>query len=214
MTDAWTQAAALKKLRVFRADRRGIVAIDFALIGMILAMGMINAVDVGFFIYQRMEVEYAAEVGAQAAYTTCVPSCTNQNCPSQQLPATQNCSGLNTAVTAAIQSTSLGTAITLVTGYPTEGNYCINTSSCLQCVGSISSLPPPPSICSATGQKLACSATGQQTDCSAAGNASTGPGDYIQVEVTYPYTPLFPGLSVMSALGISSITKTSWMRLG
>jgi hypothetical protein len=39
-------------------------------------------------------------------------------------------------------------------------------------------------------------------------------GDYVQVRVNYGYTPLFPGITVMSATGISSITMTSWMGLG
>lgn len=197
----------LKKPCAFAADRRGLAAIDFALISMMLALGMINAVDVGFFMYQRMEVEYAAETGAQAAYNNCAPPCTPQSCPPRLLPATQNaqdyyCTATSTAtgtgaiaaITRAIQSTALGRNVTLASGYPTEAYYCTNASNALQNVGSVSN--PAPS------------------DCSAAGNASASPGDYIQVQVTYPYTPLFSGLSVMGAVGITSITKTSWMRLG
>ncbi|MGH6795152.1 MAG: hypothetical protein ACREDH_08130 [Methylocella sp.] len=109
---------------------------------------------------------------------------------------------MNNAITAAIQSTTLGTGVSLVSGYPTEGDYCLNASNVLQCVGSLSSPPP-----------AGCSATGQQQNCSAAGNAAATPSDYIQVQVTYPYQPLFPGLSVMGTLGITSITKTTLMRM-
>jgi hypothetical protein len=109
------------------------------------------------------------------------------------LPATQNCAGLNGAITTAIQSTSLGTTVKLASGYPTEGYYCVNTSGVLQSVGSLSSKP---------------------ANCSAVGNSNVAPGDYIQVAVTYSYAPLFSNLTVMAALGISSITTTSWMRLG
>ena len=94
------------------------------------------------------------------------------------LPATTKCPGLTAAITAAIQSTSLGTAVTLQSGYPQEGYYCANSSGVLQSVGSLSSRP---------------------ADCSAAGNASATPGDYIQVRVNYSYAPLFPGITVMSA---------------
>jgi uncharacterized membrane protein len=116
-----------------RADARGAVAIEFAVAGLVLAGGILNAIDVGNYIYRRMEVEYAADVGAQQAW---------KNCSSQSsyLPATQNCAGLNGAVTAAIQSTSLGAAVSLASGYPEEGDYCINASSALQCVGSLSNL--------------------------------------------------------------------------
>jgi hypothetical protein len=151
-----------------------------------LAVGLLNAVDLGYYTYRRMEVENAAEAGAQAAWKTC-------NDTSTMLPATTNCSGLDAAVTAAIQSTSLGDSVSLLPGYPAEGYYCVNTSNALLSVGSLSNKP---------------------ANCSAAGNPSTSPGDYIQVGVTFAYAPLFPGVTVMGAWGIVSISKTSWMRLG
>ncbi|HEX3494081.1 MAG TPA: hypothetical protein VHT48_01710, partial [Methylocella sp.] len=102
---------------------------------------------------------------------------------------------LNSAIDSAIQSTSLGTYVSRYSGFPQEGYYCVNASNALQLVGPVTSSPP--------------------ADCSAAGNPATSPSDYLQVQVTYPYQPLFPGLiSVMSTSGISSITKTSWMRMG
>jgi len=173
-------------LRLFDRDTRGAAAIEFALSGILVVAGLLNAVDVSYYMYRRMEVENAAQVGAQAAWKTC-------NDQTSMLPATKNCPGLNSAITASLHSTSLGTAVSLASGYPTEGYYCVNASNVLQSVGSLSSKP---------------------ADCSAAGNASAQPGDYIQVRATYPYAPLFPGVSVMSAWGISSITMTSWMRVG
>ena len=175
-----------KTLARLRGDQSGTAALEFALVGMFLVVGLLNAVDVGYYTYQRMTVENAAQAGAQQAWKTC-------NDPSSMLPATQNCSGVTTAITTAIQSSSLGTAVTLASGYPAEGYYCVNASGALQAVGSLSSRP---------------------SNCSAAGNSALSPGDYIQVGVTYTYAPLFPGISVMGASGITSITMTAWMRLG
>jgi Flp pilus assembly protein TadG len=177
-------AAAWRRLRPFAREERASAAIEFAATASLLSVGLLNAVDMGYYMYQRMQVENAAQVGAQAAWKTCTQS---------TLPATQNCSGLNAAITAAIHSTSLGTAVGLASGYPTEGYYCANNSNVLQSVGGLGNRP---------------------TDCSAAGNAGASPGDYIQVRVNYSYAPLFPGITVMSATGITSITMTSWMRLG
>lgn len=177
---------AIAALGLFRRDIRGASAIEFALSGIFLAAGLINAGDVSYYIYLRMEVENAAQVGAQAAWKTCSDQ-------TSMLPATQNCPGLNDAITGSLQSTSLGTAVSLASGYPAEGYYCVNGSNALESVGSLSSKP---------------------ADCSAAGNANGQPADYIQVEATYRYAPLFPGVSIMSVWGISSITMTSWMRLG
>jgi Flp pilus assembly protein TadG len=173
-------------LRLFGRDTRGTAAIEFAGASMLLVAGLLNAVDLGYYEHRRMEVENAAQVGAQAAWATC-------NDISSMLPATQKCPGLNAAVAAAIQSTSLGTAVSLASGYPAEGYYCVNGSNALQSVGSLSSKP---------------------ADCTAAGNPSISPGDYIQVGVTFSYAPLFPGVTVMSVWGITSISQTSWMRLG
>lgn len=169
----------------FRRDRNGTVAIEFAGSATLLVVGVLNAVDIGLYEYKRMEVENAAQVGAQAAWKACYDT-------SSMLPATVNCAGLNAAITAAIQSTSLGNSVSVASGYPTEGYYCVNTSGVLQAVGSLSSAPP---------------------DCSAVGNSNASPGDFIQVQVSYPYAPLF-GISIMGARGISSIDAVSWMRLG
>jgi Flp pilus assembly protein TadG len=177
-------AAIRRKLLALRRDRGASAAIEFAGTAGLLSVGLLNAVDVGYYMYQRMQVENAAQVGAQAAWKTC---------PQSLLPATQNCVDLNAAITAAIHSTSLGTAVGLASGYPAEGYYCVNASNLLQSVGTLSNRP---------------------TDCSTTGNAAATPGDYIQIRVSYSYAPLFPGITVMSATGISSITMTSWMRLG
>jgi Flp pilus assembly protein TadG len=175
-------ARVVKGLGRFGAGAKGMVAVEFALTGTMLAFGLMNAVDLGYYIYRRMEVENAADVGAQAATITCKQA---------QLPATTNCPGLNAAITSAIQSTSLGTAVALASGYPTEGYYCTNSSNVLQYVSSVSSKP---------------------SNCSAAGNASASPADYLQVQVTTPYQALF-GVSVMGVLAWTSINMTSWMRM-
>jgi Flp pilus assembly protein TadG len=192
-------AAIFQKLGVLRANARGTAAIEFGVTGLMLVIGLLNAVDVGFYVYKRMEVENSAEAGAQAAWKTCGDAKLKGY---KTLPATQNCTvangadtDLNSAIDSAIQSTSLGTYVSRYSGYPTEGYYCVNASSVLQLVGPVTSAPP--------------------ANCSAAGDPAVAPGDYLQVQVTYPYQPLFSGLSVMSALGISSITPNpTWMRLG
>ena len=171
--------------QTFHLDQRGTAATEFAAAAMFVVIGVLNAVDLGLYEYQRMEVENAAQVGAQAAWKQC-------NDTSSMLPATLNCSGLNSATSAALQSTSLGNAVSLTSGYPAEGYYCVNLTGVLQRVGSPSSRP---------------------SDCSAAGNPNANPGDYLQVGVTYAYSPLFAGLSIMGA-GPSAITMITWMRLG
>lgn len=173
----------------FREDARGAAAVEFALVALFLVGGLINVAEVGRYEYQLLQVENAAEVGAQTAWSFCYNP---NNTPPLMVPATTNCTNLNAELTTAIQSTNLGTAVTLASGYPAEGYYCINTSTnALQLVGGVTSKP---------------------ANCSAAGNASIGPGDYIQVGVSFTYTPLFTGMTVMGSSS-QSIFRTSWMRL-
>ena len=129
-------------LRKLRDDTRGVAAIEFALCASFMAVGLLNAVDVGFYAYRRMEVENAAQAGAQAAWKTCYDQ-------RSMLPATQNCSGLNNAITTAIQATNLGKGVSLAAGYPIEGYYCANASNILQAVGDLSNKP---GNCSAAGE--------------------------------------------------------------
>jgi len=166
----------------FGRDEGGAAAIEFALIGSIFAVLLLNVVDFGFLIFAQMEVDYASEVGAQAAYTTCSPG---------TMPAKTNCATLNSVVTAAAQSTSLGTGVSLASGSPSEGYYCTTSTNSLQSVGSYSSPPNP-------------------FDCSATGDASTTPGDYVTVNVNYTFQPLFAGLSLASG---RTLTSTGMQRL-
>jgi Flp pilus assembly protein TadG len=162
-------------------DTRGVAAVEFALGTLMLAVGLLNVADIGLYTYSTMEVDYAAQMGAMTALKKCNTT--------SLLPATQNCSGLSAAITTAIQSTTLGTAVTLAAGSPSENYYCINTSNALVVEGTLAS---PPS------------------DCTAAGEPTYRPGDYLLVQVSYSYSPLFAGVSVMSA---STISPTSWVRL-
>src|SRR5207342_3113846 len=104
------------------ADQRGVAAIEFGLFAIFLSVSLANVTDVSIYIYQRMQVENATQVAAQAIWKTCASS----------LPATTKCNGLATAVQRAVQSTSLGASVTLISGSPSEGYYCVNSSNALQ----------------------------------------------------------------------------------
>lgn len=171
------------RTRAMWADRRGVAAVEFGFFAIFLSLALVNVTDVSIYIYQRMQAENATQVAAQAAWTAC---------DLQHLPATTNCPALATAVKNAVVSTSLGTRVSLISGSPSEGYYCVNSSNALQYVSGVSSKP---------------------ADCSAAGMSSLQPGDYIQVQTTFSYTPLFPGLSVASTFP-TPITRTAFLRLG
>jgi Flp pilus assembly protein TadG len=164
------------------ADRRGVAAVEFGVFTLLLSLSLANVTDVSIYVYQRMQVENATQVAAQAALKACAT----------QLPATTNCSALTTVMQNALQSTSLGSRITLVSGSPAEGYYCINSSNALQYMSDVSSKP---------------------ADCTAAGMPLLQPGDYIQIQTTFTYQSLFPRLSVANTFP-TPIVRTSLMRLG
>jgi Flp pilus assembly protein TadG len=175
-----------KKMRAtlgdFLKNCRGVAGIEFGLVGGFLCLALVNVTDVSVYLYKRMQVENAALVGTMSALKACDVS---------HLPATVNCPGLTAAVTAAIQSTSLGNAVTLDGGAVSEGYYCVNSSNALQYVSDVSSKP---------------------TDCSAVGMAALQPADYVRVAVTFSYSPIFAGLSLGSLL-TTPITKTAMVRM-
>jgi len=99
------------------ASEAGNALIEFALVAPILALLLLNLFDFSSLIWATMETDYSAQVGAQAAVKACAGG---------SLPAVSNCAGLTTAVTNAIHGTSLGSAVSLASGYPTETYYCVS----------------------------------------------------------------------------------------
>jgi hypothetical protein len=98
----------------------------------------------------------------------------------------------------------LGSNVTLVAGSPTEGYYCTTTTGALQLVGTgpgtVGSPPtkPAPDTCAAVAS---------------ASDLTAVPGDYVKINVSYTYAPIFSGVSVAGLLG-TSVTQSVWMRLG
>jgi len=166
----------------FRHDRAGVAAIEFGFIATFLCFAGLNAADLAIYERDRLQVENAAQMGAQAAFATC---------PLDMVPATLDCPGMNTAVTTAVQSTGLGASVSVASGYPSEGMYCVNSSGALVYVSDVNNRP---------------------NDCNSVGTPSNVPSDYLLVRVNYTYAPLF-GFSAANLLG-TTITKTAWVRMG
>jgi len=171
----------------YRSEERGAAAVEFALMLTLLIVPLLNVADFAFYAWDRMQLDNAAQAAAQAAWAECDPS---------KLPATSNCPNIGAKVSAAAQLTSLGSAVTVASGTsaPPEGYYCITTSGTLVLAGPVTSAKP--ANCSASS-----------------GLSSDVPGDYVQITVSYSYTPLFPAVSIASTLA-SPIRRTAWMRLG
>lgn len=119
-------------------DNRGVASVEFAIVSVFLMTSLLNAADVGGYVYQAMEVENAAQMAAQTAL---------QNCTAAQVPVTTACPNFSSRIATAIGSTSLGSAIGLQ-GSPAEAYYCVNASNVLVQVGTLASKP---ANCAAAG---------------------------------------------------------------
>lgn len=173
----------------FLRDRAGAAAVEFVLWIAVLTVPLLNAVDLGVYAFQRMQVQTAAQAAVQYVWQTCNSTA--------KLPAVKNCDSANLLANmrTAAQSTSLGTQVTIASGFPLEGYYCATSGGALTLSGAEATVGGTP-----TGGSTACTGT------------TTLPGDYIRVTTSYTYTPVFSGLSVTSLLA-TPIRQTAWMRL-
>jgi Flp pilus assembly protein TadG len=187
-------------LAAWRSETNGAAAVELAIVVPLFAAVVLNIADLSMYAYDYMQVQNAAQMGAEAVWATC-----NTNTPGE-LPATNStyCPNLNTNVSAAVGKTFLGSQVTLAAGSPSEGYYCTTTSGALQLVGTgpgtVGSPPskPSPNTCAAVVH---------------ASDPTAPPGDYIQVRVTYTYRPVFQAASIVSVLG-ATMTQSTTMRLG
>ncbi len=110
-------------------NESGAAALEIALWSGLMVLPILSVVDIGFYLYQRMELENATQVAAQAVWT---------KCGTVYLPATTKCPGLNATINNAIQtSTTLATDITATA--TNEGYYCMVSGALQPTGGSLSS---------------------------------------------------------------------------
>jgi Flp pilus assembly protein TadG len=175
------------------SDQGGAAALEFGLIVGMLVLPMMSVVDIGIYTYDKIQLENAAQVAAQSVWTSCDAS---------KQPVTRNCSLTYATVNGAAQgATSLGNGVSVTA--LNEVYYCVDGSGVLQSMSAGAG-----SITSAGVQ-----AATAQSSCGSGSWVSTAPADYITVQVTYTYRPVFGSVSVGQLLG-SSITKTTTMRMG
>jgi Flp pilus assembly protein TadG len=184
-------------IRAYLRNQRGAAAVEFALMLGLFTVALPSAIDVGIYAYDSMQVQNSAQMGVQAVWAACT-----------QLPATDStsCPNASTAVTNAVQRTSLGTAVTVSS--VSEGYYCTGSSGAL--ANAVSGSPTGDFT---TALDASSKAPNPPTSCSAVSGAQTSaPGDYFTVNVTYTYSPVFARVSVASLLG-TTITGSAVMRL-
>ena len=172
-------------LRGVLRDQSGSAAVELALVAGTLASVMMNGIEISRWYFSQMELQNATQMAAQAVWKAC-------DSPAK-LPVTINCSARTAAMNNALQSTSLGTRVTLSSGYPTEAYYCVATSGgALTNVGSVSNAKP--------------------VNCSPTGSTSDTPGDYIVLRAQYTYSPIFYGITIGSLLP-TEVTAQTMMRV-
>ena len=118
-------------LRRFGGDARGVAAVEMALVGGVLSVAMLNAVEVGRYAYLATQVSAATQAGAHAAIVGCSPT---------ETPVTINCPEVNGEILTAIQGSSLGDQVTLHEAI-SERWYCLTESGTLQDMAAANARP-------------------------------------------------------------------------
>jgi Flp pilus assembly protein TadG len=182
-------------IKAYLREQNGAAAVEFTLMLGLFTISLPSVVDLGVYAYDNMQVQNSAQMGAQAIWAAC-----------SQLPATDSgsCPTAQSALNAAVSRTALGTAVAVPSGGVTEGYYCAGSSGTLVNADTngktgdfttslTSAVPSPPTSCPS-------------------GSLTTSPGEYIKVNVSFSYSPVFANASVGRLLG-TSIQGTAWMRL-
>jgi len=190
----------------YREETTGTAAVEIAIWLVVMVVPLLNVVDTGFYIYQRMQVENAASAAAQSVWALCTSS--------TQVPVTGGgCTNVGATAQAAAQGTSLGTGVTLQTTSTTsyENYFCTNNSGVLTAVGTASAITN-----TTTKPTLSNSFANSSSPCSSAGSGFTGntapPSDYVVISVTATYHPLFPGATITNLFN-STITGVARTRM-
>lgn len=186
-------------LGAYARDTRGASAAEFALWLVFMIWPVLNVVDLGFYVFQTMQVRTAAQMATQAAQTICGEA--------GKTPVASQCmtpSTLWTALGDAAQTSRLGTAVSIgassaTNGY--EGWYCTNASGA-------QTLAPGTAVWAINGGTP--SPATAPTTCT---NGETA-YDYVAITGTYTFKPLFSGVDLLSLfLSSSTISQTAWMRV-
>ena len=119
--------------RIYRVAQGGAAAAEFALVLLFLALPILNVTDVGVYVYDRMELDNAAQIAVQTAWAECAPS--------GKIPATVNnhCAGVTGAMTTAAQTTSMGSSVSVSS---VSEDYCCPSSTGVTCQGSVATTTP------------------------------------------------------------------------
>jgi Flp pilus assembly protein TadG len=177
----------------FAKDTRGSAAVEFVLWLALLIVPVLSIVDIGAYVFQKMQLQIASQAAVQFIWHTCDP-----NLGGVPAFSSTKCGALTLAdVTTSAQSTTLGTDI-IVTAVK-EGGACTKADNTLTWVGT------PTTTIGSTGPTI-------PANCPSSTGSTTPPGDYVSVTVSYPYKPIFKGLSVGSLLS-TPITYTSLTRM-
>ena len=176
----------------FLSEKRGAAAAEFAIVATLLVYMMLNVVDLGTYIYARMQVENAAQAAAEKVISLC------ESGTQPQFDVTNNCTGIASKITAAAQATSLGTNVSAAISTSTpEAFYCSNGTGGMTKV---------------TLTTLSSSTTSAPSCLLTVALNTAAAGDYLPITASFTYAPIFPGATVSSLLN-DTITSTVWVRV-
>lgn len=109
----------MRRIECFSRETGGAAALELAIWASLLVVPVLNVIDVGLYLFQRVQVENAAQMAATAAWKVW-PNCTETP---PMTPAATTCTAMTDASVLGAHSTSLTNTVTV--GTPTIGKYCV-----------------------------------------------------------------------------------------
>lgn len=177
------------RVQAFVQSEDGGPAAEFALFATILAPLILNFIDMGWYVYQRMQTENVGQAAAQAAWATCTT-----------VPATATaCPRLENAVNSALAGSTLAK----------DGANGVSWTNSPQAISPQKTVWQDMGYYCPDGSNVLVKQSGSTVPCA---TTKQNPGYYTKISISYPFKPIFPGATIASLLA-TPLTRDTWIRL-
>jgi Flp pilus assembly protein TadG len=178
---------ARRSIRALAGDRRGVAAVEFALLTPVFCLLLAGIVDLGGALYTRFKLDSAVTAGANFAQINAanVTSTNGQALATNIATIVETSQGSGWADDAVVVNNGPTTSIT--SGAPTTGGTPTNADACYCPTGTTASF-----------------SWGSSTTCGAACPGGGYAGKFVTVTATREYTPIFSGYGIVQNDTISA----------
>jgi Flp pilus assembly pilin Flp len=186
-------STSARLLRRFSRDRRGVSAVEFALIVPVMALILVGVLELGTILYQRFEIDSAVSAGANYALVNAADVSAERGSDlAQRIAAVINARAGAMWADSEVDVNN-GARLVVETGLPSPGGTVANADACYCPTGSAGSLT--------WGSQVACA-----SDCADGGKA----GKFVRISLSRNYTPIFADYGIVrdGTIAVATLVQT------